>query len=134
MTVVDTKIWASWPFFGVNVCSWLWRKKVCYYWNSIFIIISYKPLVSIGCICSHNPCSFVWCLCCIIIRNYDFMCWLDCLTLILCVSWVINCFQSIAHRTSFTTWSMAYCLFLWLLLPTNMWSRRSFTYSTIIWL
>jgi len=138
--VINTEVWASWPFVWINVSPSLWWKKICDDRYSILIVIPDKALIGISRIRSHHSCSLIWCLCWIVIRNDYLMSWLYRWTL----SWifgVINGFQSISnlvwHTTcniGFATRPLSYLLLFWFLLRPIIWSRWSLANSSIIWL
>ena len=77
MPVIDTKVAASWPFFRIDICPTFRRQKICYYGNSIFIIISDKTLISICGIATNDTCPFVGGLCWIIVWDDYLMSWLN---------------------------------------------------------
>lgn len=77
VAIIDTKVGASRPFLWIDVRSAFWRKQVCDDRNPIFVIVSHKALICVGCISSNDTCPFVRCLGRIIVWNDNLVSGLD---------------------------------------------------------
>lgn len=71
MAVVNPKVRALRPSLQIDVLSLLWRQQICDNAHSVFVVISYKALISVSGISSDNPSSFLTCFGWVIVWNDD---------------------------------------------------------------
>lgn len=95
MSIVNTKKTTFRPILVLSV-----RRPgyIQNYWNSIFVVISEKALVSDCRIRSYDSISFVWAFCFFIVRNKDSGPWQEVLLILFILLknlWVMNHFSNI---------------------------------------